>query len=135
VRTTFLAVAAGLLTAALAAGAPALTDKLAKNTPAVVKKLHGDWMGERDCQGDLSVHAEGTFERLHYGPGNATLAGTWTIRWDAQAPTLVLTCKTSTDPDYVGMRWDMRIVELDDQTLGYMRPGSSDLTRYARSKK
>src|SRR6476659_5945434 len=71
-----------------------------KETPvALERKLHGAWIAEGDCVGDLTLRADGTFERQHYSPGNNKLAGTWEVRWKALPPTLVLTCKTSDESD------------------------------------
>src|SRR5688572_25898464 len=74
-------------------------DKPREPLVALEKKLHGMWESGRDCVGDLTLRADGTFERLHYSPGNNKLTGTWELRWNALPPTLVLTCKDSDERD------------------------------------
>ena len=91
---------------------------------ALEKKLHGAWEADdMDCVGDLTLRADGTFERQHYSPGNNKLTGTWEVRWNALPPTLVLSCKTSDDPDLVGKTSEVKLTQLDDQTLAYQFPG------------
>ena len=58
------------------------------------KKLLGTWYGP-DCGGDYTFHPDGTFDLHHFTPGQNTLTGTWSIRWDALPPTLVVTCQSS----------------------------------------
>ncbi len=64
---------------------------------ALERKLHGQWQGG-PCAGELTLRADGTFEREHYSPGNRKLSGTWAVRWDALPPALALTCKKKTEP-------------------------------------
>ena len=69
--------------------------------------------------------ADGTYELKRYGPGGDDYAGTWTVRWDALPPTLVLTCKTSEIPEL----GKLKLIQLDDETL------VAGDGRYAREKK
>src|SRR5687767_9235047 len=60
--------------------------------------LEAKLLGNREggaCVGDYTFKSDGTFELRHFTPGGNTLTGTWSVRWDALPPTLVLTCKTS----------------------------------------
>jgi hypothetical protein len=134
-RLMTLTLPATLLTATLVTAAPVSIDRPAKDLPAVERKLHGGWMGEGPCDGELNLLADGTFTRQHYGPGNVSLAGTWTVRWDALPPTLVLTCKNSTDPAHLDKVSSVKLVELDDDNLAYQWPGQSKPVRYKRTKK
>jgi hypothetical protein len=107
--------------------------RAAAGPTALERKLHGKWTGPA-CGGDLTLRASGAFERQHYGPGNETLSGTWVVRWDALPPTLVLTCK---DADYlgaIGTVEEVKVVQLDDETLTYQR-AAGDPTQYKRVKR
>jgi hypothetical protein len=100
---------------------------------ALERKLWGTWHGG-DCVGDLTLKRNGTFERRHYGPANQSLSGTWSVRWDALPPTLVLTC---TDADWaaeIGTKQEVKVVQLDDAGLAYLRAGSDQPTRYERAR-
>jgi hypothetical protein len=130
VRPILSAITLALL-AAVAAAAPVAIDRPAKG-PAVEQKLHGAWKGQGPCDGSLGIGPDGTFERRHYGPAGITVTGTWKVRWDALPPTLVLTCKSSDDPDQVGKVWEVKLVELDDDTLAYQWPDAKKAVRYAR---
>ena len=91
-----------------------------KDAPvALEKKLLGVWEAGRDCVGDLTLRADGTFDRLRYSPGNNKLTGTWEVRWNALPPTLVLTCKTSDERDRfsVGKTTEVKVIQLDDAAL------------------
>jgi hypothetical protein len=101
---------------------------------ALEAKLHGVWKGGA-CVGELTVKADGTFERRHYTPGNNTLSGTWAVRWDALPPTLALTCTASDAPDRikVGETTAVKLVRLDGEALAYQHPGGPPV-RYARVK-
>src|SRR5262249_18811893 len=46
-------------------------------TAGLLAKLHGFWNGGRDCQGDVTFKADGTYSWIHFGPGAATVAGKW----------------------------------------------------------
>jgi len=56
---------------------------------------------------------------------------------------LVLTCKTSDDPDLVGKTSEVKLTQLDDETLAYQFPGyqppgeplNPGMHRYKRLKK
>src|SRR4051812_31118399 len=95
--------AALMLTACLYAPAP--RERIAeKGLDAIERKLHGAWRSESACGGTLTFRPDGTYEHKFQGPGGDTSSGTWVLRWDALPPTLVLTCKVSTDPAKVGVR-------------------------------
>src|SRR5258707_8256148 len=85
---------------------------------ALERKLHGAWIGG-DCIGELTLRADGNFERRHFSPGNNRLAGTWEVQWNAFPPTLVLACKTSDDPESIGKVSKFKLVQLDDGALAY----------------
>ncbi len=93
--------------------------------------LYGEWTSEQDCVGGLTVRADGTFGRTRYGPGGASLTGTWTVKWDALPPVLVLTCQTSTDKDYAGQVWEAKLTRLDAETLVCQLSKDAEVT-YAR---
>jgi len=84
-----------LLAASLVFTSPVQTPDKPKESPvALERKMDGGWKGGA-CMGDYTFNRDGTFEVQHFTPGNNTLTGTWSLRWDALPPTLVLTCKTS----------------------------------------
>jgi hypothetical protein len=116
------------------------TGKPQEPSVALEKKLHGAWEADdMDCVGDLTLRADGTFERQHYSPGNNKLAGTWEVRWNALPPTLVLTCKTSDYSGDVGKTSEFKLTQLDDEYLAYEYPGEPNpgvhSARYKRAKK
>ena len=97
---------------------------------ALEKKLLGHWKGPA-CGGDYTFNADGTFELCSFTPGGNTLAGTWSLRWDALPPTLVLTCKTSDfrtkdssreEYKYLGQPLEVKVIELDSEKLVYRMP-------------
>jgi hypothetical protein len=98
---------------------------------ALERKLHGAWKGG-PCDGEFTLQPDGTFERRHFSPGNYTVTGTWKVRWDALPPTLVLSCRTSDDPDAVGKTSEVKLIQLDDKVLTYQYPGQR-LSRYTRT--
>jgi hypothetical protein len=113
---------------------PVQTPDRRKDAAAVLEgKLHGEWKGG-DCVGDWTFKSDGTFDLLHYSPGNNTLTGTWYIRWNALPPTLVTTCKASDYVEYVGKTWEMKLTRLDDDGLSFQHPGGG-ATQYERVKK
>src|SRR4051812_47547828 len=81
---------------------------------ALEKKLVGEWMNGGACVGDITIRADGTYERRHFSPGNNTLAGTWKVKWDALPPTLVLTCEKSDGEGHVGKTQEVKVVRLDE---------------------
>jgi len=96
------------------------------------QKLHGTWYGG-DCMGDWTFGPKGDLEVKHYSPGDNHLTGTWELRWDALPPTLVMVCKTSDDPDYVGRTWTVRVLQLDDAVLAHQMAGQQGESRYSRT--
>lgn len=111
---------------------------------ALEKKLHGAWeTDDMDCVGELTLRADGTFERQHFSPGSNKLTGTWEVRWDALPPTLVMSCNASNDADFVGRTWEFKVTRLDDENLAYQFPGyqppgeppNPGMHRYKRVKK
>jgi RNA polymerase sigma factor (sigma-70 family) len=113
---------------------PAPPAKPGKDLAALEQKLHGEWKGG-PCNGELTMRADGTFERHHYSPGNNHLTGAWEVRWNALPPTLALTCKTSDRPDFVGRTLEVKLIHLDDQALVYQFPDQKTPTPYSRVKK
>src|SRR5262249_49766144 len=56
-------------------------DKPKEPLVALEKKLHGAWEADdMDCVGDLTLRADGTFERQHYSPGGKQIPGPWEVR-------------------------------------------------------
>jgi hypothetical protein len=117
-------------------------DKPKEGPIALEKKLLGAWQGPA-CGGDYTFNADGTFEVKHFTPGNNTLAGAWSIRWDALPPTLVLTCKTSDfkkkDPgrpeyEHLGKALELRLLQLDNEKLAYEQAGQQPIL-FSRVKK
>ncbi len=107
---------------------------------ALEKMLLGTWHGPA-CGGDYTFNADGTFDLQHFTPGNNTLTGTWSVRWDALPPTLVLKCRTSdfkkNDPnrpeyEYLGKILELKLVELNSDTLAYRFPNEKAERRYER---
>lgn len=91
----------------------------ADGAAGLATKLQGEWVGGGACQGDVTFKADGTYSWLHYGPGDATVVGTWSLRWDALPPTLVLTSTASNDKDYIGTTAEVKVLRLDGKTLVY----------------
>ncbi|MFI5380183.1 MAG: hypothetical protein ACHRHE_12870 [Tepidisphaerales bacterium] len=119
--------------------APAKGDALA----ALEQKLLGTWRG-LPCEGNYTFNADGTYELENYTPGGITLTGTWSLRWDALPPTLLLTCKTSDikkkfpdwpEYNYLGKTREVKLLELNDDTLAYRVPGAQGEWRGSRPKK
>ena len=109
---------AALLAASLVFIASAQTADQPKQPPvALERKLLGEWEGPA-CGGELILRADGTFQRLHYSPGNNELTGTWEVRWNALPPTLVLTCKAADHASFVGKE-EVKLIQLDDEVLAY----------------
>jgi hypothetical protein len=135
---SFKAVAALLLVAGLATAfvvpIPVAPEKSGKDLASLERRLHGTWKGGA-CIGELTLRADGTFERQHYSPGNNRLTGTWEVVWHALPPTLVFTCKTSDAPDRikVGETQEFKLIQLDDETFAYDQGGHRVV--YERVKK
>jgi hypothetical protein len=126
---------ASVLALSLLPGTTAAPAGPAGSGPAALERLlRGTWVGG-DCGGELTLRANGTFARRHYGPDNQALSGTWKVRWDALPPTLVLTC---TDADWageIGTVREVKVVQLDAAALSYQWPGVAEPARYTRPKK
>ena len=104
------------------------------------KMLHGTWKGPA-CGGDYLFRPDGTYELKHFTPGNNTLTGTWSIRWNALPPTLVVTCKTSDfqtkDPtraeyEHLGQPQKAKLLELNWETIVYRFDGETSDMRFER---
>ena len=125
-----------VLTSCLTAlAAPALDEKPAKGLAALERKLVGEWDGAGPCDGDLTIRADGTFIRTGRGPDGQNSAGSWAVRWNALPPTLVFTCRVSDDPEEIGKVTEVKLVELNDDSLAYTHPDApktSRKTRYTR---
>jgi hypothetical protein len=121
------------------ASQPAGTEK--EDGPGGLKqKLLGTWYGP-DCGGDYNFKPDGTFDLNNFTPSQNTLSGTWSIRWDALPPTLVVTCKSSdftkkdpTRPEYAYLRkpQEFKILELNGDALSLLIPTSEWITHYTR---
>jgi hypothetical protein len=123
-----------VLAASLVCIASSQSEDMSKEAPVDFnRKLYGEWKGGA-CMGELTLRADGTFERQHFSPGNNHLTGTWEVLREALPPTLVLTCKTSDRADLVGKRSEIKLVQLDDETLAYQYPGQQP-ARYTRVEK
>jgi len=105
-----------------------------KELVALEQKMVGAWEGQTGCAGSFLFRADGTYELTAYGPAPYDIAGTWKVRWDALPPTLVLTCKTSEIPDEVGKTTEVKLIQLDDESLA-VKHANPDVDRYARVKK
>lgn len=113
------------------------SDKPMNGLMRLEKKLHGEWDGG-PCMGDWVFAADGTFVLKNFSPGGDTFTGAWKVRWDALPPTLALTFKTSDAPEHfkVGQTWEVKLVQLDDETFAYKRPQDEDTpVRCKRAKK
>lgn len=97
---------------------------------ALEQKLLGTWRGG-PCVGNYTFNADGTYKLSNFTPGSNTLTGTWSLRWDALPPTLVVTCKTSdfkkNDPtgpewEYLGKPLELKLLELNSDVLVYRFP-------------
>lgn len=95
----------------------------AADAAALLKKLQGKWTGRGSCQGDVTFDADGAYYWVRFGPGSATVAGKWSMRWDALPPTLVMASVASTDKDYVGARAEVKVIQLDAKSLAYEQDG------------
>jgi hypothetical protein len=102
-----------------------------KDLGVLEQKLIGTWKGQGGCTGVIDFNSDGTFEWRHYGPGDATRTGKWTIRWDALPPTLVLTLKSSKIKEEEGKDLELKITTLDDSSLSFR---SLAELRYLRKK-
>lgn len=97
-------------------------------------KLHGDWKGDGPCQGQIVFRTDGAYARTHYSPGDNECSGSWRVTSEALPPTLLLSCKTSNNPDLRGKTEELKLLRLDDAVLEYQHPGESSV-RYTRASK
>ena len=109
---------------------------------ALEKKLLGAWQGA-PCAGDFTFDADGTYVCRNFTPGGNTVGGTWSVRWDALPPTLVLVCKTSdfttkggqrAEYEYLGKPLELRLVELDGERWAYRYPSDKHVWRNERPR-
>jgi len=136
VRSALIVLASGFVCVAALGQKPEENAKSGKELAALEAKLHGEWKGGA-CMGELTLRADGTFERRHYSPGNNRVTGTWAVAWDVLPPTLTLTYKTSDAPDRlkVGEILPLKVLQLDDAVLEYRWPVTNGTERYERMKK
>jgi hypothetical protein len=135
-KTTIAACALVALLASAAAAPPVPGEPPAKAAgPGEVGRLMlGAWQGG-SCMGDYQFGDDGTYVLSNYTPGGNTLTGTWSIRWDALPPTLVLLCKTSDiktkggrpHPDrieyeYLNKPLEVKLIELNAEHLVFLMP-------------
>jgi hypothetical protein len=126
------AVSVAVLTACLCAPVPPVKAP-EKGPSAIERKLYGPWRSESACGGTLTIKADGTYEHTGQGPGGAVSTGVWELRWDALPPTLVLTCKSATDPAMLGKR-ESKVEGLNDDALA-LAPAKAAPARFKRLKK
>jgi len=100
---------------------------------AAERQLVGEWVNGGACIGDITIRADGTFERRHYSPGNHTLSGTWKLKRDALPPTLVLTCDKSDWEGDVGKAHELKVTRLDDEAMTW-ESGGRVAGRFTRKK-
>jgi hypothetical protein len=110
---------------------------------ALEQKLLGSWRGG-PCEGHYTFNPNGTFVLHRFTPGDNTLTGTWSLRWNALPPTLVVTCNTSdfkkNDPtrpewDYLGKPLELKLIELNSDVLVYRYPNDKSEMRCERPAK
>ena len=84
--------------------------------------------------GDWVFGADGTFVLKNFSPGGNRFTGVCQVRWDALPPTFVLAFKTSDAPNHfeVGQTWEVKLIQLDDETFAYER---QDVERPVRCKR
>ena len=139
-------IAACLLIALLLQLAPAApsaappTTKPTRDLAALEQKILGFWQGPA-CGGDYTFNPDGTFVMENFTPGQNTLTGTWSIRWDALPPTLLVTCKTSDfkkkapnwpEYEYLNKTQEFKLLELNDKSLSYRWGGEKDIIQFHR---
>ncbi len=98
---------------------------------ALEKKLHGEWRSG-PCIGTLQFYADGTYMRDHWPPAGIRSTGQWSIQWNALPPTLVLHCKTSTDPADVNQTTKYNLTRLNQSALSLTARGASRALIYKR---
>ncbi|MCB9925554.1 MAG: hypothetical protein H6822_25615 [Planctomycetaceae bacterium] len=77
-------------------------------------KLIGTWAGQGPCDGRIVIKADGSYQRLLYGPGGDNCSGKWALSWNALPPTLTLACEKSDSDLYAGRTKAWKLVQLDD---------------------
>jgi hypothetical protein len=118
--TIILGAALVLLNAANAAIRPKETVR------SLERAICGEWRGGA-CQGTWTFRADGTFQLTHYSPGNNTLSGTWGVRWTTPRPTLGITINQSDCSEQVGTKWELKVIQLDDDELTCQLPAGSEI--------
>jgi len=127
-----------LATAAPSAATP--TTKPTRDLAALEQKILGFWQGPA-CGGDYTFNPDGTFVMENFTPGQNRLTGTWSIRWDALPPTLLVTCKTSdfkkkvpdrAEYESLGKSREFKLLELNDKSLTYRWGGEKDVIQFHR---
>jgi hypothetical protein len=132
---------AGAPATAQAQKVPASGPAKGRDLAALERKLLGAWKGPA-CAGDYTFNADGTYECRNFTPGQNTLAGAWSVRWDALPPTLVLTCtksdfkkKDPTREEFAGTTVELRLVELSGDAFAYRYPNDRFEWRNSRPAK
>jgi len=125
------AVLAGLSQFVLAAP---IGKERARDLAALEQKVVGTWEGQTGCAGTFIFHADGTYDLKGYGPAPYDAAGTWSVRWDALPPTLILTCKSSDLAEEIGKTMELKVTRLDDGNLA-VKHASQTVERYSRLRK
>jgi hypothetical protein len=114
-----------------AAPVPAERLKAEKELAVVATKLHGTWLGE-PCEGDITFHANRTYEWTGIGPGGERHAGAWTLIGDPAKPTLVMKCMKSDDPDRTGKTTELKFARLDEASFAFELPDEEKPHRWAK---
>ena len=126
--------------AAAAQGVAAAGQRGGGELAALERLLLGAWSGPA-CGGTYTFKPDGTFNLDHFTPGNNALAGIWSLRWDALPPTLALTFKTSdfqqknptrTEYEYLGKTLELKLIELNKNSLVYRYPDHKGETTFER---
>src|SRR5262245_36038293 len=104
-----------------------------KALTALEQKLVGAWAGQSGCAGSYLFRADGTYQLTGYGPAPYDSAGTWKVRCDTRKATLILICRESDIADEVGKSMELKLVQLDADSLAVQRV-KQDPERYARTK-
>jgi hypothetical protein len=114
---------------------PVSPGKPVKDVTPLEHKLHGAWKGQGVCDGLIIFESNGTYRRMHYGPGNNSNSGKWEVRWDALPPTLILQCKKSDWDQEIGKIFELKIIKLDNSAFSYTFQNEEAPARYLREMK